>query len=121
MRRVLLVEDHSSFRRALAFVLEREPDLRVVAQAGSLSEARGKVNDGNGFDVAVLDLGLPDGNGMDLISDLREANPDASIVVLSVDLNPKNQARALERGANAVLSKEASITQIVAAVRNLQS
>lgn len=121
MKRVLLVEDHSSFRRALAFVLEREPDLRVVAQAGSLAEARSRVNGGSKFDVAVLDLGLPDGSGMDLIDELREANPEASIVVLSVDLNPKNQTLALERGANAVLGKEASITQIVAAVRNLQA
>lgn len=121
MKRVLLVEDHSSFRRALAFVLEREPDLRVVAQAGSLAEARGKVNDEAEFDVTVLDLGLPDGNGMDLIGELREANPETSIVVLSVDLNPKNQALALERGADTVLGKEASITQIVAAVRNLQA
>jgi DNA-binding NarL/FixJ family response regulator len=121
MQRVLLVEDHSSFRRALAFVLEREPDLRVVAQAGSLAEARMKLDGERGFDVTVLDLGLPDGNGMDLISDLREANPKASIVVLSVDLNPKHQALALERGADAILGKEASITQIVAAVRNLQS
>lgn len=121
MRRVLLVEDHSSFRRAMAFVLEREPDLRVVAQAGSLAEARSKMNDENRFDVTVLDLGLPDGNGMDLISDLRETNPEASIVVLSVDLDPKNRALALERGADVVLGKEASITQIVAAVRNLQA
>lgn len=120
MQRVLLVEDHSSFRRALAFVLEREPDLRVVAQAGSLAEARSMINSESRFDVAVLDLGLPDGNGMDLISDLRVSNPEASIVVLSVDLNPKNQTLALERGANTVLGKEASITQIVAAVRNLQ-
>ncbi|HET7478070.1 MAG TPA: response regulator transcription factor [Rubrobacteraceae bacterium] len=121
MKRVLLVEDHSSFRRALAFVLEREPDLRVVAQAGSLAEARSRVNGESEFDVAVLDLGLPDGNGMDLISELRKANPDASIVVLTVDLNPKNQDLALEKGADAVLGKEASITQIVAAVRNLQA
>lgn len=121
MKRVLLVEDHSSFRRALAFVLEREPDLRVVAQAGSLAEARDKMDGERDFDVAVLDLGLPDGNGMDLIGDLRRANPRASIIVLSVDLNPKNQALALERGADSVLGKEASITQIVAAVRNLQA
>lgn len=121
MQRVLLVEDHSSFRRALAFVLEREPDLRVVAQAGSLAEARSKVNGGSEFDVAVLDLGLPDGSGMDLIGELRDANPEVSIVVLSVDLNPKNQTMALERGADAVLGKESSITQIVAAVRNLRA
>ncbi len=59
--RVLLVEDHAAFREALAFLLGREPDIEVVAQAGSLAEAR-KAIDGR-LDVAVVDLGLPDGDG----------------------------------------------------------
>ncbi len=62
MIRVLLVEDHAAFREALAFLLNREPDLEVAAQAGSLAEARKALPQG-GFDVAVVDLGLPDGDG----------------------------------------------------------
>ena len=61
MIRVLLVEDHAAFREALAFLLGREPDLEVVAQAGSLAEARGAL--GGSLDVAVVDLGLPTGTG----------------------------------------------------------
>jgi len=57
--RVMLVEDHVAFRQALAFLLMREPDLEVVAQAGSLAQAREMLD--RRLDVAVLDLALPDG------------------------------------------------------------
>jgi DNA-binding NarL/FixJ family response regulator len=73
MIRVLLVEYHAAFRGALAFLLGREPDLEVVAQAGSLAEAREAP--GGEFDVAVVDLGLPDGGGGELIGELRLATP----------------------------------------------
>jgi two-component system, NarL family, response regulator DevR len=63
--RVLLVEDHAIVRKLFASVFDREPDFEVVAQAGSLAEARGSLE---GVDVAVLDLRLPDGEGTDLIA-----------------------------------------------------
>lgn len=120
MKSVLLVEDHGSFRRALAFVLGREPGLKVVAQAGTLDEARAEIEDAPAIDVAVLDLGLPDGNGETLIPDLRASHPDARVLVLTVDINPKSRDRALEAGADAVLGKEATIHEIVAAVKDLE-
>jgi DNA-binding NarL/FixJ family response regulator len=79
--RILLVEDHAAFRGALAFLLGREPDLEVVAQAGSLAEAR-EALDGR-LDVAVVDLALPDGDGSELIGELHRANPGVSVLVLS--------------------------------------
>ena len=57
----MLVEDHTAFRQSLALLLSREPDLEVVAQAGSLSEARQMLD--TPLNVAVVDLGLPDGTG----------------------------------------------------------
>src|SRR5918997_6351035 len=72
--RVMLVEDHADFRDFMMVLLGREPDLEVVAQARSLAEARNRVAAVR-FDVGVLDLGLPDGNGADLITDLGGANP----------------------------------------------
>lgn len=120
MKSVLLVEDHGSFRRALSFVLGREPDLEVVAQAGTLQQAREEVGAAPGIDVAVLDLGLPDGNGDDLIPDLRASNPDIRVLVLTVDISPNSRDRALDAGADAVLGKDASINEIVAAVKDLK-
>jgi DNA-binding NarL/FixJ family response regulator len=57
----MLVEDHAAFRQSLASLLSREPDLEVVAQAGSLAQARQMLD--TPLDVAVLDLRLPDGDG----------------------------------------------------------
>ncbi len=78
--RVMLVDDHADFRHLMTALLGREPDLEVVAQAGSLAEARSRAAAVK-FDVAVLDLGLPDGNGADLIGDVREFNAGAAVLI----------------------------------------
>ena len=79
----MLVEDHIAYRQAIAFFLNREPDLEVVSQAGSLAQAREALLDEDRLDVVVLDLVLPDGDGSDLIGELRQSNPGVSVVVLS--------------------------------------
>ncbi len=92
----MLVEDQADFRGLTALLLGREPDLEVVAQAGSLAEARSHAARIS-FDVAVLDLGLPDGNGVDLIGDLREANEGVAVLILSASLDPKTLRRRPKR------------------------
>jgi len=114
----MLVEDHASFRQALAFVLGREPGFKVVAQAGSLAEARQVLE---GVDVAVVDLALPDGNGADLIDDLHRYNPGVKVLVLSATLDQKNLASAVESGAAGVLDKLANLGEIVGAIRRLEA
>ena len=117
--RVMLVEDHAAFRQALAFLLTNEPDLEVVAQAGSLAQAREALIDEEGLDVAVLDLALPDGNGTDLIGELRRRNPGVSVVVLSATMGPGDLDEAVEAGADAVLDKIESLPTIASEVRRL--
>jgi DNA-binding NarL/FixJ family response regulator len=75
--------------------LDREPDLTVVAQAGSLAEARGMLG---AADVAVVDLGLPDGFGGDLIPELHGVNPRARALVLSASVDPAQIAGAAGSG-----------------------
>jgi DNA-binding NarL/FixJ family response regulator len=113
----MLVEDHAAFRQSLASLLGREPDLEVVAQAGSLGQARQMLD--TPLDVAVLDLSLPDGDGRDLISELRQANAGISILVLTVMLGPGHLEEVLKAGADAVLHKVASPQTIVEEVRRL--
>src|SRR5215210_5014121 len=115
--RVMLVEDHIAFRQALASLLSREPDLEVVAQAGSLAQARDVLD--TPLDVAVLDLSLPDGDGSDLIGELRRRNAGISVLVLSVMLGSGHLEEVLKAGADAVLHKVASPTTIVEEVRRL--
>jgi DNA-binding NarL/FixJ family response regulator len=117
MARIMLVEDHAAFRQALAALLSQEPDLEVVAQAGSLAQARQMLD--TPLDVAVLDLSLPDGDGRELIGELRHSNAGISILVLSVMLGPSHLEEVLKAGADAVLHKVASPQTIVEEVRRL--
>jgi DNA-binding NarL/FixJ family response regulator len=113
----MLVEDHIAFRQSLALLLSREPDLEVVAQAGSLAEARELLN--SRLDVAVLDLSLPDGDGRELIGELQRANAGISVLVLSVTIRPGRLEEVLKAGADAVLHQVAPPATIVEEVRRL--
>jgi DNA-binding NarL/FixJ family response regulator len=114
----MLVEDHLDFRDLMAHLIGRQADLEVVAQAGSLAEARSHAAMVR-FDVAILDLGLPDGNGWDLIADLRGTNPGVSVLVLSASLDPKSVERATRAGANEILDKFASSGEVLGTIRRL--
>ncbi len=118
MSRLLIVEDHASFRQTLAFVFDQQPDFEVVAQAGSLGEAR-RVMRGRKADLGVIDLALPDGDGLELIEDLREANPLFAALVLTASLDRADHARAIEAGAAGVLHKSADVDEIMDATRRL--
>lgn len=116
MIRILLVEDHASFRQALAVAFDVQPDLQVVAEAGTIDEARALLA---GVDVAVVDLDLPDGVGTELIGPLRTINPNAQVLVLTASANQHDIARAVELGASGALHKSANIADILRALRRL--
>ena len=118
MQRILIVEDHASFRQTLAFVFDQQPEFRVVAQAGTLVEAR-RTMDGSEADLGVIDLCLPDGEGTDLIEELRDANPDFAALVLTASLDRTEHARAVEAGAAGVLHKSADVDVILDATRRV--
>jgi PAS domain S-box-containing protein len=116
--RVLLVEDHAAVREAIASTLEREAGFRVVGQAGSLAEARSMLGT-QPVDVAIIDLGLPDGYGADLVPELKEASPQAQALVLSADLDRAQIARAVHNGAAGILDKTAHLDQVADSIRRL--
>jgi two-component system nitrate/nitrite response regulator NarL len=118
--RLLLVDDHAAFRQPLAFMLEREPDMAVVAQAESVTDARAvlsRVSDD--VDVALVDLRLPDGLGIDVVRVLRSANSKAHSLLITADADRLQHARALEAGATGVISKTAQLSDIVDAIRRV--
>jgi len=119
--RILLVDDHALFRQPLAFMLEREPDMTVTGQAGTLAEARQAIQSAGSVDVAIVDLGLPDGDGVELIRDLRALNPHALVLVVTAQADRQRWAEALEAGAAGVLHKSASLDQIIDAIRRLHA
>jgi DNA-binding NarL/FixJ family response regulator len=114
--RVLLVEDHAPIREAIASEFEPHPDFQVVGQAASLAEARELLASA---DLVILDLGLPDGSGAELLPEIRAANPSACALVLSATYDPALHARAIEHGAAAVLDKMTHVGQLAQTVARL--
>ena len=118
--RIMILDDHDTFRDPLAFMLQREPDLTVVARPRSLSEASGILEDAEfAVDVALVDLNLPDGSGADLIKELRDSRPRATALVLSATADQRHLATAIEAGAVGVIHKSAPMGELVEAVRRL--
>ena len=114
MVRILLVDDREDYRQTFAALLEGQSDLEVVAQAGSLAEARHMLK---GVDVALLDRHLPDGDGLKLMRPLREANPEARVFVMSATAEMSHPEDAIEAGANGVIDKVGPFEQAFASIR----
>jgi DNA-binding NarL/FixJ family response regulator len=116
MVRVLVVDNNAEFLEVLVRLLDRQPDIEVVAQAASLAEARGKLS---GVDVAIIDRGLPDGDGLELISELREASPGAKVLVMSATVEEAHPEQAIEAGAEGILDKISSPEETISAIRGV--
>jgi DNA-binding NarL/FixJ family response regulator len=116
MIRVLIVDDNEPYTEAFVRLLEPQPDVEVVARAGSLAEAREELS---GVDVALIDRGLPDGDGIELIGELRQVSPGAGVLMLSVTLEHLHPGKALEAGADEVLDKLASAEEIVSTIHRV--
>ena len=114
MIRILVVDDRTDFRLAFVGMLEAEADLKVVSQAGSLAEARTRVE---GIDVALIDRGLPDGDGLDLMGPLRAVNPGARVFVISATAEMLHPKDAIQAGAEGVIDKLDTPERVFAAIR----
>jgi CheY-like chemotaxis protein len=121
-KRILLVEDHGEFREAFARMLELElaPELNVAfAQADSLAEAHTLLLQEDGLDAALIDIGLPDGDGLDLVRELEGDGGRLPTLVITADLDHSVAARAMEAGARGVLSKMVSVRETAQTVQML--
>ncbi len=118
MVNVLIVEDEPRTRARLASIIAAHPDLHLLAQAGSLEEAREVIARALP-DVILLDLGLPDGSGLCVLDDLRERHAETGVLVISVLGDESSVLRAIERGAGGYLLKDADDAAVVAAIDQL--
>jgi DNA-binding NarL/FixJ family response regulator len=114
MIRVLLVDDKVAYRQAITRLLKTQPDMDLVGVAGSLAEARTMLE---GVDVALIDRGLPDGDGIELIGELRGVSPGAKVLVMSVNVEEAHPEEAIEAGADGVIDKIEVPQQVFATIR----
>ena len=117
MIRLLLVDDHEIVRRGLRELLEVEDDLRVVAEAGSLEEALAL--DISELDVAVLDVRLPDGSGVDLCRLLREKRPELACLMLTSFADNEALSASVLAGARGYVLKNVRGDDLVGAIRRV--
>jgi DNA-binding NarL/FixJ family response regulator len=113
---VLVVDNNIEYREVFSQVLDRQLDIEMVVQAGSLADARSKLE---GIDAAIIDRGLPDGDGLELIGELHEASPGAKVLVMSVTVEQRHPLEALEAGADGILDKVDTPAQIADRVRDV--
>ncbi|MFZ2030105.1 MAG: response regulator transcription factor [Vitreimonas sp.] len=114
-QRILLVEDDKPLRTTLAATLRAEG--YVITEAGSVSEAKEKFS-GAKVDLLVLDLGLPDGDGMNLLADLRKAGDLAPILVLTARGDEAAKVAALDLGADDYVTKPFGVPELLARIRS---
>jgi DNA-binding NarL/FixJ family response regulator len=116
MIRVALVDDHALIRQGLWRAIERAKDMSPVGEARSVREAEAMIRHVKP-DVAVLDIRLPDGNGLELCSSLRDQDLVTAIVVLSMYGDAHRVLAARDAGASVFVSKDAPASHVVEAIR----
>ncbi|MFW5915611.1 MAG: response regulator, partial [Planctomycetota bacterium] len=115
-REVLLVEDHPVVCKGIRVVVEEQDDMSVCSTASSADDALSKV-ELNAPDVAVIDLVLPDRNGLDLIRDIVEHYPDVAILVVSAHSEALYAERSLRAGALGFIHKREAMADIIKGIR----
>ena len=116
--RVLLVDDHALLRTGVANIINHEPDLRVIAEAGNGIEAI-EAWDQHHPDVTLLDLRMPLMEGVEVVRVIRERDPAARVIVLTTYDTDDEISRALKAGAKAYVLKDIAADALVGCIRDV--
>jgi two-component system response regulator NreC len=116
--RVLIVDDHAVVRAGLAMLVNAEEDLEAVAEAGSARDAIFEARTAKP-DVVLMDVMMPEQSGIDVVPQLLKEHPEAKVLVLSMQDDPRYVREAFEAGARGYVLKEAADAEVVAAIREV--
>lgn len=118
MKKILLVDDHSIVRAGLRSLIDLESDMRVEGEAASGFEALQKVRNET-YDIVVLDISMPDKNGVDTLHDLKHVAPDLPVLILSGYAEQQYALNLIRSGCKGYLSKDSSPEEIIKAIRTI--
>lgn len=117
-KRILIVDDHPMMRTGLAQLINNEPDLKVTAEADNAGQAINLVTK-HKFDLALLDISLPDKNGLELIKDIRALHPDLPLLVVSMHDELIYASRVLRAGGRGYIMKQEGGQKFLHAIRQV--
>ncbi len=118
MIKVLVADDHAVVRRGLRDILAATGDILVGGEAATAHDVRRLVREQR-WDVVVLDISLPEGNGLDLTADIRRERPETPVLILTMHSEQQYAIRAIKAGAAGFLTKESAPDRLIEAVRKI--
>jgi len=118
MIKVLVADDHSVVRRGLREILAETGDILVAGEAATAPEVLRLVREQR-WDLVVLDINLPGGNGIELIAEIRRERPDTRVLILTVYSEEQYAVRSIRAGAAGFLTKESAPEKLLDAVRKI--
>lgn len=113
---VAMIEDHRLLVDSLGLMLRYETDIEFKGAAGSLSDGRDLIQNTTP-DVLLLDVGLPDGNGLDLIPEVNQISPETNIVVLTSLSDEGTLMRVVDSGISGFVSKNSQLSDLLTTIR----
>ena len=116
--KVLIVDDHPIVREGLKQILAETPDLIVAGEASTAEEALTKVKNGD-WSVVVLDISLPDRNGLDVLKQIKAQKPELPILILTMHDEEQYAMRVLKAGASGYVTKESAPEQLAEAIAKI--
>ena len=117
MIRVAIIDDHMVVRAGLKYVLESDPEMEFVGECAGGADAASFIAE-KGPDVTLMDVRMPDKNGIDALKDVLSENPMARVVMLTTSDVEEDVYRAIELGALGYVMKESPVETILAAIRS---
>ena len=118
MIKILIADDHAVVRRGLRQIVEDEADIVIAAEAATGSEAIERARQLE-YDVALLDINLPDVSGLEVLKQLKATQPNTAVLILSVHPEDQYAVRMLKAGASGYLNKDSAPEELVKAIRKV--
>jgi DNA-binding NarL/FixJ family response regulator len=118
MTRIFIVDDHILIREGLKKILSTEPDLTIVGEAQSGNEALDKL-DKCCCDVLLLDIALPDKNGLEVLKEMKTRHPKVHVMILSLYPEERYALRAMKDGADGYITKNSATDELFLAIRTV--
>ncbi len=116
--KIIIADDHGIMRDGLSYLIKKHPDMEIVCQASNGKEAV-TLSDSHDYDVMLMDIHMPDVDGIDAARNIKKSKPQTKILVFSSDMTLSTTRRALDVEVDGIVLKEALFVELAEAIRNV--